>query len=267
MAASDLPDYFYEPLPSGGYRPTVHTEGAWQPGEQHMGPVSGLVVHAVERFVAENFAGDGLQIARLTFEILGMIPDHDMQITVDVVRPGRSIQLLEATLTIDERAIIRARVWRVAVSDTATAAGGFAEPMPSPEGLTPLESFAAFDSGYTRALELRPVPGAQPGRGQVWMRTPYALVRDEPIGDLTRWFIVVDTANGIVARESPKDWMFPNVELTVHLWRAPRGEWVGVDVTQTYGPTGLGLTSTVLHDLDGAVGMAQQALTLRAVPN
>src|SRR5882757_11427333 len=107
MDASDAPTWFYEPLPGGGYRPTIHTEGAWQPGEQHMGPVSGLMVHVIEKFVAEHFGDDGLQIARLTFEILGMIPDHDMQIEVDVVRPGRSIQLLEAVLTIDERPIIR----------------------------------------------------------------------------------------------------------------------------------------------------------------
>ena len=52
----------------------------------------------------------------------------------------------------------------------------------------------------------------------------------------------------------------------MHLWRAPRGEWVGFDTTQTWGPTGLGLTSTVLHDLDGPVGMAQQSLTLRRTP-
>src|SRR3954469_14004622 len=97
---ADAPESFFIPLGEGRYQPTIHTEGAWQPGEQHMAPVSGLIVHMVERYVATHFADDGLQIARLSFEILGMIRSADMQISVDVVRPGRTIQLLEATLTI-----------------------------------------------------------------------------------------------------------------------------------------------------------------------
>jgi hypothetical protein len=60
--------------------------------------------------------------------------------------------------------------------------------------------------------------------------------------------------------------MYPNVDLTVHLHRQPEGPWTGLDTTVTFGPTGQGLTSTVLHDLNGPVGHAQQILTVRPVP-
>jgi hypothetical protein len=33
-----------------------------------------------------------------------------------------------------------------------------------------------------------------------------------------------------------------------------------------FGPTGRGVTSTVLHDAAGAVGHAQQSLTVRPLP-
>lgn len=85
----------------------------------------------------------------------------------------------------------------------------------------------------------------------------------EPVGPLASYLALVDTANGIAARQPPGTWMFPNVDLTVHLHRRPEGRWTGLDTTVTFGPTGQGLTSTVLHDVHGPVGQAQQILTVR----
>jgi hypothetical protein len=57
--------------------------------------------------------------------------------------------------------------------------------------------------------------------------------------------------------------MFPNVGLTVRLHRRPEGRWSGLDTTVTSGPVGQGVTSTVLHDVVGPLGHAQQILTVR----
>jgi hypothetical protein len=76
----------------------------------------------------------------------------------------------------------------------------------------------------------------------------------------------VDTANGIAVRRSPREWMFPNVDLTIHLHRQPTGDWVGLDTTVIFGTGGHGLTSTVLHDVLGPVGQASQTLTVRPLP-
>ncbi|CAM5645040.1 hypothetical protein STENM36S_06164 [Streptomyces tendae] len=88
----------------------------------------------------------------------------------------------------------------------------------------------------------------------------------ENASPLASYVALVDTANGIAVRQSPREWMFPNVDLTLHLHRAPRGRWTGLDTTVVFGPTGQGVTSTVLHDLDGPVGHAQQLLTVRPQP-
>ena len=43
-----VPTSYYRRLPGGIFAPTVHVQGAWNDHEQHMGPVSGLLVHAME---------------------------------------------------------------------------------------------------------------------------------------------------------------------------------------------------------------------------
>jgi hypothetical protein len=55
------------------------------------------------------------------------------------------------------------------------------------------------------------------------------------------------------------------VDLQIHLYREPRGEWLGLQNSVTFGTDGIGLTSTVLCDLLGPFGRAEQILTLRAL--
>ena len=57
--------------------------------------------------------------------------------------------------------------------------------------------------------------------------------------------------------------MFPNVDLSIHLYRSPVWGWVGLDTTVIFGADGVGLTSTTLHDRLGPVGRAEQILTVR----
>jgi hypothetical protein len=60
--------------------------------------------------------------------------------------------------------------------------------------------------------------------------------------------------------------MFPNVDLTIHLHRQPVPGPVGLETAVTFGPTGQGLTSSVLHDEAGPLGRANQLLTIRPLP-
>jgi len=67
----------------------------------------------------------------------------------------------------------------------------------------------------------------------------------------------------MTVRAAPDAVAFPNVDLTAHLFDQPRGEWVGFDTSVSFGAAGLGLTSSVVHDIDGPVGTLAQALTVR----
>ncbi|THV27301.1 thioesterase family protein [Glycomyces paridis] len=244
------------------FRPTPLTGGAWSTAEQHISPMNGLIVHAVERFVAER-GGDALAIGRISVDILGVLDLEPFDLTVEVVRPGRTIELLEATVVSGGRPAVRARVWRTTVQDTAAVAGGAAEPLPGPEGLKVWPMTGVWPGAYVASLDVRQIGAAEPGRARAWGSTAATLVDGEHVSDLARLIGLVDTANGLAVRRPPEEWLFPNVDLTIHLFRTPSGPWLGLDTTVVFGPGGLGVTATALHDAEGHFGHAHQALTIR----
>ncbi len=253
---------YYQPAGDGRYQPTLHTQGAWQEHEQHMAPVSGLLTHALETFQPR----EDLQLARISFEILGMIAAEPSQVRCRVLRPGRTIELLEATLSIGGRDVVRATAWRLARHDTTEVAGGSPEPLPDPLSLPTWDGTTVWDGGYIASLEFRTAGDPAPGRARVWVRTPTTLIEGTGVSPVARFLGLVDTANGIATRVDPTQWMYPNTDLTVHLFRTPVDGWVGFDTTVTFGPSGVGLTSSTLHDGHGPVGRAEQILTVRRLP-
>ena len=256
------PDSYFVRVGDGRFRPTVHTGGAWTPAEQHVSPLTGLITHELERLVTAR-GPDDLVIARIVFEILGVAAMDDFDVSVEVVRPGRTIELLEAVVSGGGRAMVRARAWRLARHDTTAYAGGQPDPLPGPEGLASWPLTSVWPGGYIASVDMRPVSGPEPGRATAWLHTHVELVAGEAVGILPRFITLIDTANGIAVRRPPRTLMFPSIDLTVHLHRQPESDWVGLDTTVVFGPGGQGVTTTVLHDLAGPVGRAEQILTVR----
>ncbi len=261
-AVSGSSSSYYRPLGDGAYEPTSHVEGAWNPGEQHMAPVSGLLAHAIETHEPR----EEMQLARVTYEILGMIPAERSEVTVRTVRPGRTIELVEASLAAGGRAVVRARAWRLAGHDSAEVAGGGPNPLPHPDSMPVWDGAKNWRGGYIASVEGRAATANGPGRGQVWLRTGITLIEGVEVSPTAAFLGLVDTANGIVVRADPRAWMFPNVELSVHLHRRPVTGWVGFDTRVVFGPDGVGLTTSTLHDIRGPVGRSEQLLTVRRLP-
>jgi acyl-Coa thioesterase superfamily protein/acyl-CoA thioesterase superfamily protein len=254
---------YFEPIDADRYKPTPHAGGAWDVDEQHFSPLGGLLVHAIDRHLAERPDDSGLLLSRISFDILGRLALDECEIRVETLRPGRTIELLEAVALIAGRPVVRARAWRLAASDTTAVAGGAADRLTPPESLTSWPMTSVWPGGYIASLDVRPLAPPQPGRTTAWISTPLDLVAGQTSSPLASYVALVDTANGIAVRQPPTAWMFPNLDLTLHLHRQPEGRWTGLDTTVTFGSTGQGVTSTVLHDINGAVGHAQQILTVR----
>lgn len=256
---------FYRRQGSEVFEPTVHAQGAWRDDEQHMAPVSGLLVHAIDAHEPR----ESMQLARVNFDILGFIPARPGRVSVRTTRPGRTIELVEAELRVDDRVVVRAQAWRLAAHDSTAVAGVELEPIPGPEAFPAWEGARTWGGGYIAGIDIRLDPEARPGWARAWIHSENALVDGEPCSATADFVRLVDTANGIAVRASPADWMFPNVDLAIHLFREPvlgSHGWVGFDTRVTMGPTGLGLTSTTLHDEQGPVGRAEQILTVRHLP-
>jgi acyl-CoA thioesterase len=262
--ATDLHSYFIR-VGEERFRPTLHTGGAWSTTEQHFSPLGGLLTHAIDQFAATR-GPDDLVTARITFDILGTVAIEEFDVRVEVVRPGRTVELLEAVAYAGGRAVVRARAWRVIRVDTADVAGGQPERLPPPTNVASWPMSSVWPGGYIASLDVRPIGEVRPGRTTAWIRTSLDLLAGEETSELARFVALVDTANGIAARQPPGSWFYPNVDLSVYFHRQPADPWVGLDTEVVFGAEGQGLTSTTLHDLDGPVGRAEQALTIRRSP-
>lgn len=250
---------YYRPVADGEFLPTSLTEGAWMTQEQHMAPVSGLLTDAIERASGRT----DLLTSRISFDILGMIRRRPLTVTAQVIRPGRTIELVQAEMSSGGRALVRATAWRLALSDTSDLAGTDLSPIAGPEQAEPWQGDAIWGGGFIGSLELRVLPGWRPGRGQAWIRTPHPLIEGRAVSPTAAYTGLIDTANGVAVRVPPQQLLFPNTDLSVHFLREPTGEWLGLDTSVSFGPSGIGVTSSVLHDVNGPVGLAAQSLTLR----
>lgn len=235
------------------------TAGPWGPDSQHGGPPAALLTRVVERLVE----GRGLVLGRLTVDLLGPVPVGPLRVSAEVVRPGRTVSMAEATLH-DEtagRACARAVAWLFPL--TTDGPGEVGPPLPHrPDDGRHHPRPESWSGGYLDAVEWRWVAGSvmEPGPGVVWMRPEVDLVDGEPMSPVQRLMACVDSASGVSAALDPGAWGFLNTELTVHVLRPPAGPWLCLDAETTLGPGSVGFALGTVHDERGPVARSSQAL-------
>ncbi len=111
-----------------------------------------------------------MQVGRITIEILGPVPLAPLTTSAAVVRPGRGVELLEATLTGPGGDVMRARAWRLRTSEQVLDPPPPPDPPPpGPDQGEPREFFpTGHEIGYHTAMELRFVRGASWSRARPW---------------------------------------------------------------------------------------------------
>lgn len=261
---------FFEP-DGDGFVATELTRGPWDPDAQHAGPPAALVARAIEGLPAD----EPRQVGRITYEVMRPVPIGPVRVEAEVVRPGRRVELAEATLSDERGEVIRARAWRLREGDVDLSGasrweseGGAAvlrrdEAPPGPADGREVDFFPTEQSvGYHTAMEYRFTEGefVRPGPATAWLRMRHPLVPGEAATPLQRVAIAADSGNGISSPLDFRRFLFINVDLTIHLGRPPVGEWICLDSTTIPDPTGIGITDTALYDERGALGRAAQTL-------
>jgi hypothetical protein len=238
---------------------TELTRGPWDPGMQHAGPPAALLGRAVE-----GHGRDGMRVARITFEIPRPVPIGPLRVTARLLRAGRSVELVQATLEAGGSEVMQATALRIRVAELPLAAAPDPPaPLPPPGRGRPLPFFPTGQAvGYHTAMEYRFVAGSflEPGPATVWMRMRQPLLPGEAPSPLVRVLVAADSGNGVSAVLDWRRWRFVNADLTVSLHRPPAGEWVGLDARTTVGAAGIGLADTTLHDQRGPIGRGLQSL-------
>lgn len=256
---------FYEAAGDGGFVATELTRGPWDPGAQHAGPPSALLGREIERADGEGV----FQVSRIVVEILRPVPIGPVLVESRVIRPGKRVQLVEATLSGEQGELMRATAWlmRVAELEIPAEAAVLDPSPPGPdEGNQPEFFDTAQSVGYHTAMEWRSVGGGfrEPGPATVWMRMRHPLVGGEEASPLQRTLVAADVGNGISAVLDWGSHVFINVDLTVHLERMPEGEWICVDAVTRPQATGIGTAASRLSDRRGRIGQAAQSLLIAA---
>ncbi|HET9103329.1 MAG TPA: thioesterase family protein [Solirubrobacteraceae bacterium] len=241
--------------------PAEKTRGPWDPGALHGGAPAALLTHVLSR----HPAAQSLRLARLTCELVRPVPLAPLAVQVAVVRPGRRVALLEASITDPAGTVVtRARALHLAVSEVGTETGQ-APPFPGPEHGAENDFNAAADAPpmfATHALELRFVEGSfrAIGPATAWFRLRGPVVDDAPVSGAERISAAADFGNGIASELSWQDHVFINPDLTVFYERDPIGEWVAVQARMFVAPGAVALAESVLWDERGRIGRAVQTL-------
>ena len=238
---------------------TEFSRGPWDPNAQHGGAPAALLMRAFEAVDADP----GLAIARVTYELLRPVPLGQLTISCSVLRPGRRVQLLEASLsTPDGVEVVRARALRVARAGVSAGLEGDSVP-PGPQSGRPND----FDSrGLVTfpgdAMELRFVSGRfyELGPSTAWFRLAVPLVAGEQPSGLQRLAAAADFPNGIATPLPWSEYVFINPDLTVYAEREPVGEWICLQAQMRVAADGAGLSEAVLYDERGRVGRSLQSL-------
>jgi hypothetical protein len=245
--------------------PSELTRGPWDPKAQHAGPPAALIAREIESLGGGRLGGgDGpeAQVGRITYEIMRPVPISPLRLEAEVVRPGRSVEMVEAALSDDDGVVVRARGWRLRVKEVELDPSPESPPPPPGPDQGKAGPFVptGHEVGYHSAMDYLFVRGAfiEPGPAMAWMRMRQPLVAGEEPSPLQRVMVAADSGNGISAALDWREYLFINVDLSVHLGRMPEGEWIGLDAVTHPEAHGIGLTETVLLDERGPLGRATQ---------
>lgn len=257
-----MSDAIYLPERPDRFAPTELARGPWDPNAQHGGAPAALIARAIERVESAV----PMDVVRITYEFLRPVPLTPLELRTRVARPGRRVQLVEATLHADEQEVVRATGLRIR---SAAVPAPEAEPEPRAHG-GPAESapisMPAFEAGPTMfardGMEVRFARGAfaDVGPAFAWFRLRHPLVAGEPPSPLQRLAAAGDFGNGIATAVSWATHVFINPDLTLYVERLPQGEWVGLDAVTRVGDSGIGVSDSALYDEHGRIGRAQQGL-------
>lgn len=255
----------FEPAGDGRFLPTEAALGPWSDQALHGGPPTMLLAREIESFPADS----RMLVSRLTVDLLRPIGRTPLAVTARLVRPGRKVQLVEASLWNGDQEVARATGLRIRSADVDVPSTTDRLPHPEPEAL------AAWSGGWRRGdayhvigVEIRgPEPGPTATAGWAWFRLKLPLVPEEQPSGLLRVCAAADFPNGISFVVDPRKTSFVNPDLTVYANRTPVDEWVLVDARTWLERSGTGVAEGALYDRRGRIGRSIQSLIVEPVTN
>jgi hypothetical protein len=239
----------------------------WQPSALAAGPFAGLqggavaslLTAEVEAMAAGRKWGTAVSV---TAWFLRPTPMANLRTQLTALTEGGRVSVIDNTLWPDDEAqpcatvrVTLARERAVEVPGLANDEGDVADPT-----RLPLRTGKAAHGRpwFMDAME------AREGADIAWFRLRHPII--EGAGPLSRVLGPADWTHGI-SRPFQNLVADPNPNLTVQLFRQPRGEWVGIRAQTRWQPAaGLGIGSGTLLDVSGEIGRVSMSVVLVPFP-
>jgi hypothetical protein len=253
-------------VPEGDqFLPTHLTEGPWDAGAQFGGAPSSLLaalVEAVPTLVP-------MHIARLTVDLLHPVPLTSLRPAVRVVREGKRIQVVEASLWSGALEVARCSSLRVRLVDIGHLDLPTGEsPHSLPDGIP--TSREAVVPGQKLPAPHLPVEYLFEGAGgnfnaPVWVRLCVPVIAGQPASPMVRLAYLSDLASGVGYPKDPSIRSI-NADLALNVTRYPVGEWLKITGTARISHAGIGQTQATIFDTFGAVASVSMTRLVDPLP-
>ncbi|WP_199253685.1 thioesterase family protein [Mycolicibacterium mengxianglii] len=235
-----------------GLVPNEIAQGGWGPtlGGQVIG---GLLARGIEQHVVD----EELVPARLTVDILRRVATAPVRVCAEVVRIGRRMQSVDATMTQDGEVVARASALYLRRS---TQPDG--QIWTTPLTMPPLpEEPAHFSDELPMFIRAYGTDGnggdgfqwQVDGPRYAWIREVRALVEGEQMSPFIRAAMAVDVTSSMT-NFSTTGLAFINADYTLTLSRLPEGPYIGLAALTHYSDDGVATGTASLFDTRGPIG-------------
>ncbi len=254
-------------LPTGGSKLelTGMSRGPWQADAAHGGAPAALLVRE-----AESHCDEGrMRLLSISSTFFGPVMLGEIELTSEVVKPGRRQKVIALNLSSAGRTAIEARAILIRVADVElpdTVEPGIPTLAPQGEGEEVERGlwFPGDEIAFHRTANTVKVieggPETVNHTGAAWFHLDCQVVPGEVVTPAQRAAAAADFGNGLAHPVAFGEFLFVNCDLNVNLLREPAGEWIGIVSRTDVDRIGSGLTVTELHDESGRFGSASQSL-------
>ena len=231
------------------FLPTGLGPSFWDASKQGGAPICGLVAQVLDSIPAPV----PMLPARLTIDIYGAVPMAPLTARTRLLREGRRIQLAELELGAEGRTYVRATMLRVRTQGVEDAREPLTRPFPSdPQGIRRVVAESIRIAGSD----------TEPGPGAMWMRVVTPMIAGDPMNALACVAAAADWGTTVSPPASLGEWTYANLDVSIHLSRMPRGDWMLLDATSEVAGNGTAMVTMRMGDTEGMFGTTHQSVFL-----
>lgn len=245
--------------------PTVLTQGPWDPNAQYGGAPCALLTWATEQ--VPTLAP--MRVTRATVDLHRPVPISPLRLATKVLREGKRLQLVEATISHDGTEVARATTLRLRLGHgpavTSDPARPVVVPPPPPDTFPARPPHHSSDerTGFIAGMDIRHVDD---GMSTAWYRVVAPVVFGHEASPTVRLAMVADFTANAANYLDHRRWSCINPDLNLHLARSPEGDWFAVATRSWYEQDGIGHARADIFDTVGFLGTVTTAALVDEVP-